>query len=100
MTQDAVGPVLETGRVAEAIIAAIQASNAEVVLVPRGGYTRILVPRRCTVSRAIVEEHLGRSIEFRRELEKAMPSFKGTFVLTDDYAEWSSHLDLHVDRTG
>jgi hypothetical protein len=100
MTEDAVGPVLDAGIVADAIIAAIQASNADVVVVPRGGYTRVLVPRRCTVSRAVVEEHLGRHIEFRRELEKAMPSFSGTLLVTDDRAEWSSRPASQVNPTG
>jgi hypothetical protein len=100
MTENGVGPILEAGLVADAIIAAIQASNLNVVLVPRGSYTRVLVPGRCVVSRVDVEEHLGRQIEFRRELEKAMPSFNGNLIVTDERAEWSSRADSEVNRTG
>ena len=92
--------MLQTGEVADAIIAAIEASNQDVVLLPRGSYTRVLVPRLCTVSREGVEEHLGRRIQFRRELEKVMPSFKGSLLITDERAEWRDRADSEVYPAG
>jgi hypothetical protein len=89
-TQFSVGPVLQSGSVADAVISAIEEANTDVVLQLRGSYTRVLVPGRCTVRRVDVEKHLGRRIELPRELEKVMPSFKGVFILTDDKAEWST----------
>lgn len=83
-----VGPVLGPGLLAEAVIAAIQESNEGVTILRRGSYNRVLVPGRCAVSRADVEKHLGRALQFPADLEKIMPSFKGVFSITEDRAEW------------
>ena len=41
---DRVGPVLQSGPVANAIIAAIKDLNQEVMVVDRGAHVRVLVP--------------------------------------------------------
>src|SRR5215813_8351580 len=83
-----VGPVLQAGVVADAIIAAIEQLNAGVVIVERGAYRRVLVPHRCIVTRSAIEEHLGHTVRFPGDLEKVMPSFKGRLTLTAERAEW------------
>ena len=42
-----VGPVLEAGEVASALIAAIREGNRDVEIVDRGSYLRVLCPQRC-----------------------------------------------------
>ena len=60
-TYDRVGPVLQSGTVANAIVAAIKDLNQDVIVVDRGAYVRVLVPRCCVVTRSAIERHLGRS---------------------------------------
>ena len=85
---DRVGPVLQSGPVAHAIIAAIKDLNPDVLIVDRGAYLRILVPRCCVVTRSAIETHLGRSFRFPGELEIVMSGFKGSLRLNQDDAEW------------
>lgn len=85
---DRVGPVLQSGPIANAIIAAIQDLNQDVMIVDRGAYVRVLVPRCCIVTRSAVEKHLGRSFRFPGELETVMSAFKGLLQLNQDDAEW------------
>ena len=85
---DRVGPVLQSGPVANAIIAAIKDLNHDVVLVDRGAYVRVLVPRCCVVTRSAIEEHLGRPFRFPGELETVMSAFKGSLQLNQDDAAW------------
>lgn len=87
-TYDRVGPVLQAGTVANAIIAAIKDLNQDVMVVDRGAYMRVLVPRRCIVTRAAIEKHLGRSFRFPGELESVMSAFKGSLQLNQDQAAW------------
>ena len=87
-TYDRVGPVLQSGPVANAIIAAIKDLNQDVVVVDRGAYVRVLVPRCCVVTRSAIEKHLGRSFRFPGELETVMSAFKGSLQLNQDDAEW------------
>jgi toluene monooxygenase system protein D len=87
-TYDHVGPVLQAGALTEAIIAAIRDLNNDVVVVDRGAYLRVLTPRRCIVTRAGIEKHLGRSVRFPGELETVMSAFKGAIKLTQDEAVW------------
>ena len=42
---DRVGPVLQAGSVANAIVAAIKDLNQDVLVVDRGAYVRVLVPQ-------------------------------------------------------
>jgi MmoB/DmpM family protein len=85
---DRVGPVLQSGAVANAIIAAIQDLNHDVMVVDRGAYVRVLVAQYCIVTRSAIEKHLGRSFRFPGELETVMSAFKGSFELNQDDAAW------------
>jgi toluene monooxygenase system protein D len=85
---DRVGPVLQSGAVASAIVAAITELNEDVMVVDRGAYVRILVPRCCIVTRSAIEKHLGRPFRFPGELETVMSAFKGSFRLNQDHAIW------------
>src|SRR5246500_959878 len=85
---DRVGPVLQSGTVANAIIAAIKELNEDVMVVDRGAYVRVLVPRCCVVTRSSIEKHLGRSFRFPGELETVMSAFKGSLQLNQDDAAW------------
>src|SRR5579872_1090618 len=85
---DRVGPVLQSGPVANAIVAAIKDLNQNVIVVDRGAYVRVLVPQSCVVTRAAIEEHLGRSFRFPGELETVMSAFKGLLQLDQDGATW------------
>jgi hypothetical protein len=85
---DRVGPVLQSGPIANAIVAAIKDLNQDVLVVDRGAYVRVLVPRNCVVTRAAIEKHLGRSFRFPGELETVMSAFKGSLQLSQDNATW------------
>jgi hypothetical protein len=85
---DRVGPVLQSGTVANAIIAAIKDLNQDVLIVDRGAYVRVLVPQSCVVTRSAIEKHLGRSFRFPGELETVMSAFKGSLQLNQDDAVW------------
>ena|SRR5579872_6159453 len=85
---DRVGPVLQSGAVANAIIAAIKDLNQDVVVMDRGAYVRVLVPGCCVVTRSAIEKHLGRSFRFPGELETVMSAFKGSLQLNQDDAAW------------
>jgi toluene monooxygenase system protein D len=85
---DWVGPVLQAGPVANAIVAAIKDLNQDVLVVDRGAYVRVLVPRCCIVTRSAIENHLGRSFRFPGELETVMSAFKGSLQLNQDDASW------------
>ena len=89
MTADSVGPVLEAGEVAAAIIVAIREANEEVTVQDRGAYVRVLVPGRCIVRRDAIERALGRTFVFPGDLERAMPSFKGMLRIDTDEVEWA-----------
>lgn len=84
-----VGPVLTTGTIANAIVAAIEERNRDVRVVDRGSYVRVLSRYRCELCRTDVERHLGRPIRFPSELEMVMTSFTGSFNITDDLAVWA-----------
>jgi hypothetical protein len=85
---DSVGPVLQSGPVANAIIAAIKDLNHDVIVVDRGAYVRVLVPQCCVVTRSAIEKHLGRAFRFPGELETVMSAFKGSLQLNQDDAAW------------
>jgi hypothetical protein len=85
---DHVGPVLQSGTVANAIIAAIKDLNQDVMVMDRGAYVRVLVPRCCIVTRLAIEKHLGRPFRFPGELETVMSAFKGSLQLSQDDAAW------------
>jgi toluene monooxygenase system protein D len=83
-----VGPVLKSGAVSDAIVAAIKDLNQDVLVVDRGAYLRVLVPHRCLVTRTAIERRLGRSFRFPGELEVVMSAFKGTIRLTESDVTW------------
>lgn len=85
----AVGPVLSSGRVAAAIVAAIRDENPGVEVTDRGSYLRVLVPGRCRVSRAAIEAALGGPFRLPGDLERVMPSFRGSFQVDAEQASWS-----------
>jgi hypothetical protein len=87
-TYDRVGPVLQSGIVANAIIAAIEELNQDVIVMDRGAYLRVLVPQCCVVTCSAIEKHLGRSFRFPGELETVMSAFKGSLQLNQDAAVW------------
>jgi len=87
-SHDSVGPVLQSGPVANAIIAAIKDLNQHVLVVDRGAYVRVLVPQCCVVTRSAIEEHLGRPFRFPGELETVMSAFKGSLELNQEDAAW------------
>jgi hypothetical protein len=87
-TFDRVGPVLQSGTVANAIVAAITELNEDVMVVDRGAYLRVLVPRCCVVTRSAIEKHLGRPFRFPGELETVMSAFKGSLQLNQNDAAW------------
>ena len=87
-TYDHVGPVLQAGALANAIVAAIRDLNKEVTVLDRGAYLRVLAPQSCVVTRAAIEKHLGRPVRFPGELETVMSAFKGAIRLTQDEAVW------------
>lgn len=78
MTAGTVGPVIQSGEVARAVVAAVEGDNAgrAVNVVDRGSYIRIEVERECVITRASVERELGRPFKLH-ELEVNMPSFAG-----------------------
>ena len=84
-----VGPVLDAGEIADAIVVAVKSLNGSVVIEDRGSYLRVLCPDRCVLTRRAIEEALGRPFRLPGELECAMPSFKGSFRVTEDEAEWT-----------
>ena len=83
-----VGPVLEAGDVADALVAAIREENPDVTVDDRGAYVRVSVPRVCRLSRQAVERRLGRAFRLPGDLERVMPSFKGRLKMDDDGASW------------
>ena len=86
---DSVGPVLDASEAGRAIVAAIQATNANVTVHDRGAYLRVLVPGRCAVSRDAIERALGRPFRLPGDLEQLMPSFKGMLTVTTDEVVWA-----------
>jgi hypothetical protein len=88
VSNDAVGPVLEASDSGRAVVAAIQKLNADVTVVDRGSYLRVLVPRRCVVTRQAIERTLGRKFELPLDLEALMPAFKGRITMDGEHAEW------------
>jgi hypothetical protein len=85
---DTVGPVLEAGATADAIVSVLRARHPELTTIDRGSYVRVLVPRRCELHADAVARALGRPFKLPGDLELVMPSFKGSFSVTEDAAVW------------
>jgi len=87
---ECVGPILQAGRIADAVVAAIRELNAEVEILDRGSYLRVMVPHRCRVTRRLIERHTTSPFRLPRDLELVMSSFKGRFVVSEEEASWES----------
>lgn len=85
-----VGPVLQAGQVAGAVVEAIRALQPGVVVEDRGAYLRVFVPGRCRVTREAIEEALGAPFHLPGDLERVMPSFKGKLTVTSEEATWEA----------
>jgi hypothetical protein len=87
---EAVGPVLTPGPLADAVIAAIRASNSGVKVIDRGAYLRVLVPQRCRLEVARVEAVLQSAFRLPADLEGIMPSFRGRLRITSSEVVWEA----------
>jgi MmoB/DmpM family len=85
-----VGPVLLSGRVSDAIVAAIRQHNAGVRLSHRGSYVRVSVSSRCEVRASVIAELLGEPFRIPQDLERVMPSFRGRLFLSEELAAWEA----------
>ena len=90
MPLSGVGPVLLPSEVGLAVLAAIQASNAEVRVQNRGAYLRVLARDRCVVTRQAIEVELGRPVRLPSDLELCMASFKGRLQVDGERAIWEA----------
>lgn len=84
-----VGPVLVSGPVGQAVAAAIVAANANVEVIDRGSYLRVIASGSVSVARAAIEEQLGSSFRLPGDLETVMSSFQGRFSVDEERATWS-----------
>lgn len=86
-----VGPVIRgmDANLADAVIDAIEVDNpdAEVLVDDQGGYIRIGTPDVCRLTRASLEEALGRTFQLH-QLEPQLAGFAGRMKLTDDDVVW------------
>jgi toluene monooxygenase system protein D len=86
-----VGPVIRgmDANLADAVIDAIEVDNpdAEVLVDDQGGYIRIGTPNVCRLTRASLEEALGRTFQLH-QLEPQLAGFAGRMKLTDDDVVW------------
>ena len=86
-----VGPVIRgmDANLADAVIDAIEGDNpdAEVLVDDQGGYIRIMTPNVCRLTRASLEEALGRTFQLH-QLEPQLAGFAGRMKLTDDDVVW------------
>lgn len=83
-----VGPVLQTGATATAVVDAICAANPATTVVDRGSYVRVLAKDVCRVSRGSIEAELGRPFVLPQDLEAVMVSFRGKLVIVGDDICW------------
>ena len=88
--RDWVGPVLQAGPLADAVIAAIRELNAGGEIVDRGAYLRVLCAGRCRVTRAALERHRGGAFRLPVDLESVMSSFKGRLSMSEEEACWDA----------
>lgn len=85
-----VGPVLTSSSITDAIVEAIELDNENVVIEDYGSYRRVLVPNRCLVTKASIEQVIGRPFRFPGELEQVLSTFKGRINLSELEAIWQS----------
>jgi toluene monooxygenase system protein D len=87
--EDMVGPVIRAGALADAVAAAAEDDNpgADVHVIERGDYVRIHIDRQLRLTRASIENYLGKSFSLA-QLEAEMPSFKGRMEGNVDEVRW------------
>ncbi|HZP41737.1 MAG TPA: MmoB/DmpM family protein [Candidatus Binatia bacterium] len=80
-----VGPVLQVGDVAEAILEAIREDNPgrEVITEEHSSYVRILCPEECVIRCSTVAAILGRPFGVT-DIETIMSAFSGQIETRDD----------------
>jgi toluene monooxygenase system protein D len=86
---DMVGPVIRAGTLADAVASAADDDNPgqSVHVFERGDYVRIHADRNLRLTRASIENHLGRKFSLA-SLEADMPSFKGRMETGVDEIRW------------
>jgi toluene monooxygenase system protein D len=86
---DAVGPVMRSGDIANAVIDAVADDNPErdVYVTDRGDYVHIHTLMDCRLTRASLERNLGRDYDLAM-LEIEMPSFSGRMQTSDREYRW------------
>jgi len=86
-----VGPVVRglDANLADAVITAIETDNpdSDVEVDDQGGYIRIGTPSPCRMTRASLEDALGRTFGLH-QLEPSLAGFAGRMKLTDDEIVW------------
>ncbi len=82
----AVGPVLQSGEVANAVVEAVKEDNPgkNVDVQDRGSYIRIDVEKECIIRRETVEEMIGRPFKMF-EMEAHMSAFNGQIETSTDF---------------
>jgi toluene monooxygenase system protein D len=86
---DAVGPILRSGEIADAVIDAISEDNPEarIFVTDRGDYVHIHTLNDCRLTRATLSRCLGCDYDLTR-LEIEMPSFAGRMRTSDAEYRW------------
>jgi toluene monooxygenase system protein D len=86
-----VGPVVRgmDAGLAEAVITAIETDNpdVDVEVDDQGGYIRIHTPNHCRMTRASLEDALGRNFPLH-QLEPSLAGFAGRMNVSDDEIVW------------
>ena len=86
-----VGPVVRgmDAALAEAMITAIETDNpdVDVDVDDQGGYIRITTPGRCLLTRASLEDALGKSMQLH-QIEPQLAGFAGRMLVGDDEVVW------------
>ena len=86
-----VGPVVRgmDAALAEAMITAIEIDNpdADVDVDDQGGYIRITTPGRCVLTRASLEDALGRPMQLH-QIEPQLAGFAGRMLAGDEEVVW------------
>ena len=85
----AVGPVMQTGDVATAVIEAVEEDNPgkEIHLDDHGAYVRLDVEDECIIRRVTVEEMIGRPFKMY-ELEASMSAFNGQIETDSEFVRF------------
>ena len=86
---DAVGPVLRSGEIAEAVIDAMCEDNPgrQVYVTDRGDYLHVHILNDCRLTRDSLSRCLGREYQLAR-LEIEMPAFSGRMRTSDSEYRW------------